>query len=41
MTVADFNRDGRPDIAIGLFEESSTGSDTVAKIFWNQRRAEK
>ncbi|MFN9720970.1 MAG: FG-GAP repeat domain-containing protein [Planctomycetota bacterium] len=38
MTVADFNRDGRPDIAVGLFEESSSDSEVVARIFWNQSR---
>jgi hypothetical protein len=35
MTVGDFNNDGRPDLAVGMFEATLKDVSTVAKIYWN------
>lgn len=35
MTVGDFNNDGRPDLAVGMFEATLKDVSTIAKIYWN------
>ena len=36
MTVGDLNRDGRPDIVVGVFRGDETKPSAAAKIFWNE-----